>query len=306
MTGDDKETLSPDSHNNGMSNEGQGSVSTGDQAPNVIIDGKCKSCDTEVDLQAYGISCFSCKTWYHGMNCSIPPETNANVCPTSMFEHFTNAINKSSRYDKRIGRFLFICNHCDTENEKNENIHVNDRVDVLDKKFTSFQTSITDQLKELKSIMTTNTSSANTPVSQVSSAKVNPWDDKQRAAQLRQVVTIENKSSFGEELNRELLEKNCRDNRVRVVRSYEMPKSGKTAFVVESKSDAEKLTQSAANDMPNHKTDQISAKTPRINVVGLEKNYGKEELSELLIIKGSDLAVIRRDKHGKLNHIPEM
>ena len=272
-----------------------GSEAKSDQAPNVIVEGKCKSCDDEIDLQAQGISCFFCKTWYHGSGCSIAADIN--VCPNSQFAHVTNAINKTGGYGKRFGRFLFICNRCDIEHESSEIVTMNDRVDILDKKFSSFQSTVITQLNDLKNVMLTNSPAANPIVPQAAAdAKLNPWDDTQRAARLRQVVTIDNKSSSGHELDRNLLEESCRDNGVRVERSYELSKSGKTAFVLNSKSDAEKLTHSVANKLPEHKTDQFSAKTPRITVVGLQKDYGKNELSDMLVRQNPGISTLFNDE----------
>ena len=291
MTGDLEADLSPVSQGNGMTNGGSGSDNVGVQAPNVIIDGKCRTCDTDIDLQAQGISCFSCKTWFHGNGCSISEELN--VCPKSMFVHVTNAISKSGKYAKRLGRFLFICDHCDTEHEKRENVHMNDRVEVLDKKFSSFQTSITSQLNDLKDMMLTKPFAANHPAPQAMQ-QANPWDDRQRAARLRQVITISKDPETGETIDPAVLEKTCKDNGVRVVSSFAPNKSDKVAYVlqVNSKSDADRLEKSVHALQPKVKVDQHSAKTPRITIVGLESKYDMNELSGALTMQNPGISAV--------------
>ena len=251
-------------------------------APNLIVNGECTTCKSDIDLSTHGIKCWGCNNFYHAIGCA--DETSSVAANSSFTNHLLPAINKTRGFEKRFGCFFFMCNYCVTEKEKLITVTQNDRVSILEKKLDNMQTDFRDELSAMKDIlldMNNKTLNSNSNSSVLTQSADNPWNDTQKIDQLRHMMVIK-KDNQGKSVDKGLLEKACVDDGVGVLNSFEMKKSGDTAIIVQTKADAEILKRNLTSCLPQHQIEQVPARTPTINVVGLTRNYDKEELCEMI------------------------
>ena len=251
--------------------------------PTLISDSFCNACNTKVDLDLFGISCYSCKQWFHASGCSSSDLNNVS-CPT-YFKNLSDAVKKTGGFAKRFGRFLFVCDFCSTENETSSTVSVNDRVTVLGNKLSSFESDIKNQLDDMKDLIREGICSNKSTPSVTTFAQPpqldNVWDDIQRVDRIRHVVVI--KDNNDKPVSSDELEKSCVESGVSVTKSFPLSKSQGTGVVVIGKSEADKLRATLNERHPGHETETLSAKTPRVSVVGLQKQYSKDELTDMIV-----------------------
>ena len=247
---------------------------------NLIVDGFCKSCDKDVNMDSESISCFSCNNDFHAIKCASTLCVSSN---TSFSSHLQQALGKVKSTTVRFGKFLFICDHCITNKEKAETMSVSNRISDVDNKIEELRTSFTEELREVKSLL----SSLHTPKPAPLSPS-NPWDDSQRTAKLRSMVVIKNDEN-GSPIDKAVLEKSCVNNKISIVNTVKLKKSQDTAVILNSKEDADTLKTKLAEISPQHKTSTAATKLPRITVVGLEREYDKTELKNMIISQNTGI-----------------
>ena len=254
----------------------------GKPAPNTISDGqKCSGCEKNVDLDKEGISCRLCDLWFHAINCDSV-SSNDNICGTSHFTTLKSAITKTAGFTKRFGKLYFVCDSCETVHEQNKTVTTKDKVDILDGKLSEMQSRFDVQLGEMKSLICGLNAKANEIPPTTAPFSLNPWDDTQRAEGLRHMMVIK-KDSDGKTADDEKLEKACVDNGISVIKTFKLKNSEDKAVIVKSKGDLVKLHDNLKHSLPAHELNDVSARTPRITVVGLPREYGKEELADMII-----------------------
>ena len=243
-------------------------------APNIIHDGHCGACNTSVNVDVHGINCWICKNVFHAINCAN--EKNCVSAPTIFTNQLLPAVNNSGAYEKRFGRFIFVCDFCMTLEEEKRATATVDRVDLLDKKIESMKSVFKSEIQELKSIMVqSSTSIQNNSADQPDVENV--WNDKQRTDNLKHTMAIK-KNNDGNPVCSNKLEKICIENGISVHKTFVLQKSAATGIVLNSKQDADKLKEKIINDCPGHGIEKIATKVPNINVVGLSREYTKDEL----------------------------
>ena len=251
-------------------------------SPNLLAkDGSCNACDKVVDIDCESIQCFKCKNRFHAINCS-----NEKLCvsaTTSFKNHLLPAVNKVNAFAGRFGRFLFQCDFCITAQEKAVTLKTNDHISSLNKKFEDMKSSFSRELSEVKQLLTTSIQQT-APMNPVR----NPWDDSQRCAKLRSMVVIKN-DEHGSPINKAILETKCVQNKISIVNTMQLKKSKDTAVILNSKKDADALMKQLAQTSPQHSTSSVATKLPRITVVGLERNYSKSELKDMVSSQNSGI-----------------
>lgn len=251
-------------------------------APNMIVNGQCCCCMCDIDVSTHGIQCFGCKNFYHATGCS--DDANCVAAPSVFTNQLLPATNKTRGFEKRFGCFFFMCNYCITEKEKLSCVTQDDRVNILEKKLDNMQDNFKEELSAMKSLLTDLSSKKSSELSTTSPSNLevdNPWNDMHKVDHLRHMMVIK-KDNQGNSVDKSVLEKVCVDDGVSVLNSFEMKKSGDTAIIVQSKAEADVLRSNLNNTLPQHQIEQVSARTPTINVVGLIRDYGKDELVEMI------------------------
>ena len=248
-------------------------------APNLIMDGQCCTCKSDIDVSTHGIKCWGCKNFFHAIGCG--DEAYCVAANSAFTNHLLPATTKTRGFEKRFGCFFFLCDHCVTSKEKLTCVTQNDRVSILEAKIDTLQNDFKAELSEMKTLLLDRSVSAVPECTNPTPAEANPWNNKHNVEQLRHMMVIK-KDVHGKSIDKSALEKACVDDGVGVVNAFEIKKSGDTALIVQSKADADILKVNLANKLPQHKIEQVSARTPTVNIVGLSREYGKEELFEMI------------------------
>ena len=251
----------------------------GNTALNRIVNGHCLACDKDVNTSVQGITCWFCKNLFHAINCI--DEKLSVAAPSTFNNHLQGAVANTGVYEKRFGRFLFACDYCLTiEEEKRCAVSV-DRVELLDKKIEAMNNTFITELTDLKKLISNpNTAGNATPPAPVSSS-CNPWNDRQRTDNLRHTMSV-SKDNSGNSVDMDTLEKICVDNGISVHKTFDLQKSKSTGIVLNSKMDADRLKEELNNVVPFHKVEKVATRSPSITVVGLKREYDKEELSSMI------------------------
>ena len=105
-------------------------------ARNLLIDGYCALCSEGLEQEEQEVidcseivQCYFCKDSFHAINCK---DDSCNVSATSVFKNqLSPAVNNTSSYERRFGRFLFMCDDCITLEEKKRASATADRVQLL-------------------------------------------------------------------------------------------------------------------------------------------------------------------------------
>jgi hypothetical protein len=120
-------------------------------AKNLLVNGLCKACSNDEVVKSTDIvQCFWCKDSFHAINCD---ETCNVSAPTVFTAHLSHAVNNTSSYAKRFGRFLFICNDCSTAEEEKRAATTVDRVGLLDNKIDAINLEFREEMSELKTLL---------------------------------------------------------------------------------------------------------------------------------------------------------
>ena len=72
------------------------------------------------------------------------------------------------------------------------------------------------------------------------------------------------------------------ENGISVRKTFELNRSNCTGVVLNCKSDADKLRVKLNNEVPSKKVEKVSTRTPSITVVGLKREYTKEEFLSMM------------------------
>ena len=280
---------------------------TKNTAPNLLQkNGWCKSCSS-IDIvgKKEVVQCYCCKNSFHAINCLN--DTCVVSAPSVFKSSLYPAVNNHAPFEKRFGRFLFMCDDCLTKDEKNRAAATTDRIELLDLKFDNFKSECKVELTELKNLLKEHFLASkaivekegpapvalSTPVVPKSVSDSMLWS--QRVENLKHMVTVKNKAD-GSILCPKVLEKTCIDSGVSAVKTFELHKSKNTGIVLNSRKDAEKLVGEIEDKLPSYDVELISAKKPEINVVGLSREYSFDELLEMIQKQNPEIAELFVEK----------
>ena len=261
-------------------------------APNIIQDDCCNHCQEEVNPDNR-VQCYDCKNYFHAVGC-----TDDSYCvsaPSSFTSHLGPAVSNTKSYEKRFGRFLFFCNHCITVKEEMAelsiggaaNVYVDRKIEELKQNFAEELSGVKEMLKEILPSKQIN-ALAKPPLT-----PCNPWDDSQRTEKLRSMIVIKNDES-GKPIDKSMLEESCIKSKISIVNTMKL-KSNDTAIILNSRSEAETLREKLSKASPQHCTSTVATKLPRITVVGLERNYLKDEIKEMIVSQNHGIDLLIND-----------
>ena len=265
-------------------------------APNVLVDDQqCPACDRKVDLDKEGISCRSCHLWFHGTNCKASEFIVSKPTNFAMLKH---AMSKTSGFADKFGKFVFICDTCETEYEKRSTLKTDDRVSALDNKLADMEKNFDSKFDELKSLITGSTQSlgqCDSFSSLLSNGSLpqsdNAWDNTQRTENMKHLLVFK-KDDSGKCVDDHILEKAAIDSGVGIVKKFQLKKSEDTCVMVKSKADADLLKSAMKTAAPDNEPDHINAKLPRIHLVGLKRKYDKADLEEIIKKQNERIRVV--------------
>ena len=267
-------------------------------AQNIVKDGMCKHCSEKVSRdKENAIECYDCGNLFHATGCT---EENFNVSsPTAFSNHLLPAVTNKGAYRKKFGRFLFVCDSCITEKEESSQNGVGVTTNVyVDKKIEELKQNFADELSVVKNLLKEISAPSNLQSCSQSSlpavSVTNPWNDSQRTENLRSMIVIK-KDSHGKPINKSVLEESCVQSKIGIVNTMTLKRSNDTAIIVNSRSDADILRQKLSQTSPQHTTSTVATKTPRITIVGLEREYSKEEIREMIVSQNSGIDLLVND-----------
>ena len=282
-------------------------------ARNLLIDGYCALCSEGLEQEEQEVidcseivQCYFCKDSFHAINCK---DDSCNVSATSVFKNqLSPAVNNTSSYERRFGRFLFMCDDCITLEEKKRASATADRVQLLDAKFDSFKQDYRREISELKNLLKQHLSSDNTVAEETklgnsdSPTTVKPSKElwSQRVQNLKHMVTIKTKAN-GTPLSPLVLEKTCIDSGASVVKTFALPKSKDTGILCNSRKDAEVLMEKFGETLPSNEVELVTARKPEINVVGLTREYSSSELTEMIKKQNDGISNLLEDNTALLD-----
>ena len=274
-------------------------------APNIIMDGMCNACNSEVDMLQYSIQCFKCENYFHAVDCN---DTSFCVSArTSFTQHLRPALDKTGSYENRFGKFFFMCDSCCTEIELKKALTQNKHVEIIDKKLDNFRKEFRNEISELKNVLLDShklsvpVTSTNDKFGNKSECKpINSWHDAARTKSLfsQKVLVVKNSESSGLSIDASTLRKTCVDSGIQVAKSFSTTKD-EVGLVVNSDSDAKTLIENLKVAAPDHKVQDLPSKTPTITVVGVPNDITKENLMHEIFQQNPSIKKIHSEFSGQ-------
>ena len=276
-----------------------GKPRSSDQPPTTLVgDFECTECKRPVETDKEAIKCCMCRNWFHGLNCAAPDYLAVSNNKTS-FANVKHAVCKTSGFKSTFGKFLFVCNQCLSEHEKQEALTMDNRVTLLNEKFESMERNINVQMLELqKSIKEIKTPSHDTYLdstnsqTSLSSIDSNPWQNPDRSKHLRETMVVVRNDAEGNSLNRDIIEEAVVNSNIPVIRTFELPKTKEMAMVLKSQDDFTHLKNTLKSSAPDHKIETLATNKPRITIVGLQKQYSIEKFESILSQQNEHIASV--------------
>ena len=258
-------------------------------------DGTCSTCE-ELAIEAEYIQCSMCKKKFHGV-CKAAGSDD-KWATKSMLLTYKSPSTKSN--------FMFFCNVCKTIMETN----MADADGYRIRKMERNMELITNELTEIKELLSKNTSPAlprqttpatiPAPVDELAATETettneasgnmmqsNIWNDVEKLATVKakpaESVLIINKSldSETDRANKEMVESAVIENRIPIKKSFKSM-NGNLVVVCESAESRDALKTQLATVDANMEMRSPSENKSVISIVGLTKNYKKEEVVQLL------------------------
>ena len=238
-------------------------------------DGKCNLC-SKVSLQTEHVQCYMCKSNFHAICPNISNEEKLATKTT-----VNNFLLSSTKKN-----FMFMCDICLTTLERNMSETDTQRINTLENSIGT----VKDQLLEIKKILTPK-KSAVTPDESAPNFVPNAnsiWFNKEKleavkAPPVPSVLVVAKMNEVDKDRqNIDIVEKAIMDNNISLQKSY-TNKSGELVLVCDSKESRDNLStivESIDNTIP---TKRPTGKRPTIAIVGLHKDYTKEQIVTMVV-----------------------
>ena len=244
-------------------------------APNIVVDNKCKQCEKDdIDIGEL-VSCLFCCNYFHAINCA--DDQSKDVSPKTVYANqLLPAITNTGSFEKRPGNFKFICDFCMTSFENNQCGTNGDKVKKLDDKVESLASDMTE-IKSMLTILTKSPQDFSKSESPVTPEQVNNvWNDTTRSKNVRSMLVLKNDGN-GNQVDKAVLEKTFVQNGIQVQKTF-VNKSNETCIVLPSEKTASNLITHLNNDLSQYPVVKLKSRLPTINIVGLPCNVDKGEL----------------------------
>ena len=227
---------------------------------------KCGTCDL-VPPQDQIVKCFLCESVFHGY-CEVTSR-DGNVGTKSMLKAFSAESTK--------GNFKFFCDPCLTTFETDLVNTEKQKVAFLERKVESMESKLDKIMGLLEK-----PPAPQPPTSTSHSA----WDDKQRLGNVMAPLKLVIKADPNTQRNeaaRAHIEKTIMERKI-PVQSYDN-KNGDLVVLCESENNRDQLKESVALKDKDILMSTPSPMRDSVTIVGLQKEYKKEEILEMLVIQ---------------------
>ena len=236
----------------------------------------CAGCNV-TPAQEQCVQCFLCKSLYHAV---CEGESNENHLGSKTMVKTYLAISTKSN-------FKFFCDPCLTKFEINMVETESQKIAGLENKVNSMENKLDEITKLLKN---TQTQTKITPVNQGKQTSQSIWDNTEKLASvkappLNSVLVIKNRNdSETNEENHIKVEKTMVENNISVSSSHKN-KAGDLVMVCETKDKRDELKNLVSTTNEHIVMSTPAEKRPSITIVGLPKEYTKEEVIQMLVLQ---------------------
>ena len=232
--------------------------------------GTCNSCK-EVVMAEENLECFFCKGVYHGSCSNMAQEEKPGT--KSLVTHFNRPSTQKN--------FKFFCNTCLTKFEIDLASNDTRRLNKVEDNISDIKT----ELEDIKKLLKENGKPlppARRANDDGASGVDNIWFDKSRLestkiAPAQPMLLLNNEEIVNNTVEKAIIEKG-----IPVTNSY-TNKSGKLVVVCENVESRDELQRIIASSNENVEMKSITKKKPSITIVGLSRNYSKEEIINQLV-----------------------
>ena len=229
-------------------------------------------CCNEVSQAVDNLQCFLCKAVFHA------------ACPTMVEEEkvatksFVNQFNRSST-KKNI---KFFCECCLTNVERDLASDESRRLNTVEGNIKN----IMSELKELKDILKESSTKKEEAASTVKSDNI--WFNKERlestkVAPSESMLQLNDSQEMKASVERAII-----DNNISVTKSFK-DKTGDLIVVCDSSDSRDELQRIIQSNSENATMKPVTKKKPSITIVGLSKEYSKDEVVKLLVTQNQHI-----------------
>ena len=240
----------------------------------ITVDGTCQSCKSNSHTGEC-VQCFTCECYFHAI-CESTNNDN-KLASKTMITTFLAVSTKNN--------FKFYCDGCLTNLEISNAESTSEKVATLEKKYTNIEKKI----EEIKDLLLKKDEKP-TKNKEVKNNQPSIWNNKEKLETVKapplESVLIVKKNQDVNQHNKDhaTIENTILDNKIPVIKSYQM-KTGDLKVVCESKDIRDKLKNLVTATNQNIELTTPVEKRSKITIVGLKKEYKKEEILEMLPIQ---------------------
>ena len=236
--------------------------------------GNCSSCGI-VTITVENIQCIICKGIFHGACPNMSSDDKPGT--KTLVDHFSRPSTKKN--------FKFFCDGCLTNFEINSADSETNRLNAVEGNISSIKA----ELEEIKSLLKTKAESTTAKGKSNSFTPTdNIWFDKTRLESTKipptePMLVMKDSVEVNESVERAIVE-----NSISVTKSYKN-NSGERVVVCDNQDSRNRLQTIIASTTENVEIKQTTKKKPSVTIVGLSKQYTKEEITNLLVTQNQHL-----------------
>lgn len=235
-------------------------------------DSTCPSCK-EVSQAQDNLQCFMCKSVFHAACPTM--EESEKVGTKSVVNQFNRQSTKKN--------FKFFCESCLTRFENDLASDDTRRLNHVEGNIKNIMT----ELDEIKKILKENCSKKEVS-EEIPAKKDNIWFDKKRlestkVAPTESLLQLKDSTEVNASLERAII-----DNNIPVTNSFKN-KTGDLIVVCDTSDSRDELQRIIQSNTENATIKPVTNKKPSITIVGLNKEYSKEEVMKLLVTQNQHI-----------------
>ena len=232
--------------------------------------GTCNSCK-EVVTAEENLECFFCKGVFHGSCSNMAQEEKPGT--KSLVTHFNRA--------STLKNFKFFCNTCLTKFEIDLASNDSRRLNKVEDNISDIKSEL-EEIKKLLKEKAKPPQPAKRDNDDAASRIDNIWFDKARLestkiAPAQPMLLLNNEEGINNTVEKAIVE-----NGIPVTNSY-TNNSGKLVVVCENLESRNELQRIIASSNENVEMKPVTKKKPSITIVGLSRDYSKEEIINQLV-----------------------
>jgi hypothetical protein len=239
-------------------------------------DGKCNLCK-KVSLATEHVECFVCRSSFHAV---CPNTSNDDKLATKTT--VTNFLLSSTKKN-----FMFFCDICLTTMERNMAETDTQRINSLETKIGSMSNQLSE-IKDMLMVKGKSTVKDDVPIEKSLPVKNSIWFNKERletvkAPPVPSVLVVGKTNEVDKDRKHmEVVEKVIMENNIGLQKSYKN-KNGELIVVCDSREARDNLSTMVSNVDERIPTISPNGKRPTVAIVGLYKEYSKEEITAMVV-----------------------